>query len=272
MKPLLIGSLSAVIVVGFSGLSMAGAFEGVIHIEETDDESVTQQKWFIKGDKLRFESLAQDEEKTFMVFDAKKKIMYSVQPEGKSYLEMPFESLGEGMGKVMEETIVTRTGKTDKVAGYTCEIYRSKDTSDGSTGEMCVAKGLGNAAMFGLTGSEAGRDSVFPRWMRNIFKDGGFPLRGSERDANGKVESRWVAIKVEKRRLEDSLFVVPVGYAKIDMSSMMKKMQQAQDEQQAPTRGPGKAGHKESGPQEDLDMDALMKQFGDAMKKQGEGK
>ena len=88
------------------------------------------------------------------------------------------------------------------MAGYTCEIYRSKDTSDGSTGEMCVAKGLGTAAMFGLTGSR-GRPRL------------GVPPRP------------------------------------------------------APTRGPGKAGQEKSGP---LDMDALMKQFGDAMKKQGEGK
>ena len=68
-------------------------------------------------------------------------------------------------------------------------------------------------AMSGLTGSEVGRDSVFRRWMRDIFKEGGFPLRGSDRDANGKVESRWVATKVETRHLKDSLFVVPVGYA-----------------------------------------------------------
>ncbi len=109
MKPLLITALSAVIGVGLSGLSMAGDFEGVIHIEETSDESVAQQQWFIKGEKLRFESVVPDEEKTFMVFDAKEKIMYNVQPERKSYLEMPLEGLAEGMGKVMDETVVTRT-------------------------------------------------------------------------------------------------------------------------------------------------------------------
>jgi len=272
VKPLRIGALCAVIGVGFSGLGMAVEFEGVIHIEETDDESVTQQTWFIKGDKLRFESVAQDEEKTFMIFDAKKKILYSIEPEKKSYIEIPLESLGDGMERATEGMVITRTGKTDKVAGYACEIYRSKDASDGSTGELCVAKGLGNAAMSGLTGSEVGGDSVFRRWMRDIFKEGGFPLRGTDRAADGKVESRWVATKVEKKHVDDSLFVVPAAYAKIDMSSIFKKMQKAQDEQHASPRGPSKEGQEKPGPQEDLDMDALMKQFGDVMKKQGEGK
>ena len=42
VKPLLIGALSAMIGVGFPRLAVAGDFEGVIDIEETDDESVAE--------------------------------------------------------------------------------------------------------------------------------------------------------------------------------------------------------------------------------------
>ena len=58
--------------------------------------------------------------------------------------------------------MVTRTGKNDKAAGCSCEIYHTKDKSDGSTGELRIARGSGTAAMFEMMSAQAGSPSLLP--------------------------------------------------------------------------------------------------------------
>lgn len=58
--------------------------------------------------------------------------------------------------------MVTRIGKNDKAAGCSCEIYCAKDKSDGSTGELRIARGIGTAAMFGMMSAQAGGSSLLP--------------------------------------------------------------------------------------------------------------
>lgn len=51
------------------------------------DGTTTQQQWFLKGNKLRFEEAGSGAEKGAMIFDAKKKVMYSLQHDEKVYME-----------------------------------------------------------------------------------------------------------------------------------------------------------------------------------------
>jgi ketosteroid isomerase-like protein len=41
--------------------------------------------------------------------------------------------------------------------------------------------------------------------MRELFKDGGFPIKGVDRDAKGNEEARWEVVTIEKKSLDDRL-------------------------------------------------------------------
>jgi len=51
-----------------------------------------------------------------------------------------------------------------------------------------------------------------------MFKDGGFPIKGVDRDDHGKEEVRWEAVKIEKQRLDEKLSLPPADYKEHDMA------------------------------------------------------
>jgi hypothetical protein len=81
-----------------------------------------------------------------------------------------------------------------------------------------MAKEIGSAALLGMTSAQAGGASLWPGWMREMFKDGGFPIKGVDRDGYGREEARWEAVTIEQRPLADRLFVPPPDYEKQEMA------------------------------------------------------
>ncbi len=201
-----------------AGIATAGDFEGIIVLSETSEGTTVQRRWFLKGDRLRFEETGPDAENNAMIFDAKKKVMYSLLHDERMYLEISTAESSKGAPEAIDDIVVMKTGASDKAAGYTCEIYRTNDKSDGSTGEVCMARGISNAALSGMMSAQAGGASLLPVWMQEMFKDGGFPIKGVDRNGQGKEEARWEAVTIEKKHLEDKLFVPPAGYHKQDMT------------------------------------------------------
>lgn len=204
-----------------AGVAAAADFEGIIVLNETSEGTTVQQQWFLKGDRLRFEEIGQDAEKGAMIFDAKKKVMYSLRHDDKVYLEISTAETPNAAPEAIEDIVVMKTGAKDKAAGYPCEIYRTTDKSDGSTGEVCMARGIANAAMSAMMSAQAGSTSLLPAWMQEMFKDGGFPIKGLDRDGQGKEEARWEAITIEKKHLDDKLFLPPPDYKKQDTTVIM---------------------------------------------------
>ncbi len=200
-----------------ASVAAAGEFEGMIVMKETSDGTTTQQVWYLKGDRLRFEEAGQDAEKSAMIFDAKKKVMYSLQHDDKIYLEIPLADSSTAAPDAMEDMLVKKTGSSENVAGHTCEVYRTTDKTDGSTGEVCMARGITSVAMSALMGVQAGSAALLPARIQEMFKDGGFPVKGVSRNGQGKEDVRWEAVKVEKKRLDDTLFAPPAHYKKQDM-------------------------------------------------------
>jgi len=215
MRTVMLGLAGGVLLTAVAAVVSASGFEGLMLLNETSDGTTMQQQWFLKGDKLRFEETGPDAETGAMIFDAKKKVMYSLQH-------------GE------KDVVVIKTGKRDQAAGYPCEIYHTKDKSDGSTGELCIARGIGNAAMLGMMSAQAGGGSLLPGWMRELFKDGGFPIKGVDRDAKGNEEARWEVVTIEKKSLDDALFLPPADYKKQDMAVIRQQSGDAMKEGRSP--------------------------------------
>lgn len=215
MRAVMAGMLGGILL---AGIAAADDFEGIIVLHETSDGTTVQQQWFLKGDRLRFEESGQDVEKGAMIFDAKKKLMYNLRHDDKIYLEISTTERSKVAPDGPDDTVVVKTGTSDKAAGYTCEIYQTTNKSDGSTGEVCMARGIGNAALSGMMSAQAGGASLLPAWMQEMFRDGGFPVKGVDRSSQGKEEARWEAVKIERKRLDDTLFLPPADYQKQEMT------------------------------------------------------
>lgn len=100
------------------------------------------------------------------------------------------------------------------MAGYAVEIYHAQDKSDGSIGELYIARGIGSAAMFGDDGCASGRVlAVAGMDARNVqrrrLSDQG---RGSRRSGE-----RRDTMGIEKKPLDEKQFFPAADYWKNDM-------------------------------------------------------
>lgn len=194
--------------------SFAAAFEGVITLKETSGDETETRTFYFKGEKMRVD----DGDAEFSVWDAKKKDGFFVDRDDHTYTTMIWSDLGVADAKsVLDDITVTKTGKNGKIAGYSCEGYVAKDKSDGSMSELCIAKGLSNAALYGVLADEASSRGGYPSWFRDFLKDGGFPLRQIDYDETGKEESRSEVTKIDAKRLDDGLFHPPAGFKKLEL-------------------------------------------------------
>jgi hypothetical protein len=115
---------------------------------------------------------------------------------------------------------IEKTSKKDTVAGYTCDIWNITD-SDGKKAEICAAEGI---TWFDL--SDIGWSSPELTAAAAISDLNHFPLRVVAYTAAGVEETRMEAQKIEKKKLDDTRFVVPADYKVMDLSAMMGGMMQ----------------------------------------------
>lgn len=86
-----------------------------------------------------------------MVRDAAKKEGFMADSKKRTVVVMPWrDGKPEETKRMFENMTVTTTGKSNKVAGYACEIYLSKNQDDNSTGEICITKGISNVRCMGF--------------------------------------------------------------------------------------------------------------------------
>lgn len=215
---LLAVALLGLLWVGYPSLVVAGSFEGVVVMKRSSDGEVSRHKTYFKGEKMRADG---ERDGDYMVWDSTTQEGFVVESHERSMMILSRNHLkSEDVKKMFEGTAVTKTGKRRKVAGYPCEIYVGKD--DDGTSEVCIAKGISNAAFYGLLSSDPAGGGGYPFWIRDIIKDGGFPLREIERDESGKEASREEAIHIKAQRLDDSLFAPPAGYRTRESAPIMK--------------------------------------------------
>jgi hypothetical protein len=160
----------------------------------------------------------------YVLMDASVGKMTSVMPAQKVYMTVDMKAMGEQMkqrdpgnraGKI------TKTGKTETIAGHKCEHYLIGERQDT---DMCAAKGLGvflggGAGGPGILASLPGGEAY-----EQFAKDGFLPLKVTSLKS-GKEVVVMEATSVEKKKLDDGLFAVPAGYTEVDMGKMMQQRQ-----------------------------------------------
>jgi hypothetical protein len=126
----------------------------------------------------------------------------------RAYMEMPIGDASSSVAaKAPVDAKITLTGRMDTVAGYACEHVTV--ASAAQTVDICLAKGLGGYVN-PLASMQRGSE---PAWQRLLTVDGGFPLKVTMPDGSIPLE----VVKIEKKRLANDLFSVPLDYTKMAM-------------------------------------------------------
>ncbi len=263
----------------------AGDFEGVIRMNSSHVDTGTSgtMTWYLKGDRGRMEMSRMDGQAQVMLFDGKTRMMQMGLPGQKSYMEISLEGdRGDHLKELLDTQSVERIGKTEKIAGYSCEVWRITDKEHHrAKSELCVAKGFGKAATFWIDPKEARRSSQ-PSWVKQLVEEGGFGLRSIQYDEAGKESVRMEVASIEKKTLDASLFAFPADWAKHDMSGFQERMKAMREqktegganvskmieEMKKRKAARGKTGETPGGDEQPAEMKELMKQLGEAMKKQ----
>jgi hypothetical protein len=221
----------------FSGLApivsaQVGAFEGVVVYKMIGTGENMEMTQMYKGTKSRTE-LSSKGQSGAMIMDAATGTMTTLIAPQKMYMVMDFRKMGEALqgltggrgdaGKAAagQAPSIKATGRTEMVAGYTCEWYVMGEKGES---EVCAAKGIG-IFMFGQSPMGRGSSSMGSlaalgsnAELMKTFKDGFFPLKMAQ-VKGGKTQVVMEATKVEKKSLDASLFVPPPDYTEMKMPS-----------------------------------------------------
>ncbi len=202
----------------------AQGFEGVVVWQVAQGQGTMTQMY--KGTKVRTE-MNQGGREGVMLLDNTMTTMTMIMPQQKMYMTMDLKGMAAmgGPSHDMDHTPpkITATGKTETIAGRTCEIYRYAEAAGKpETMEMCVAKGMGFFMMgqgpMGGGGGPLGnlaKAAANPEYAK-LYKDGFFPLRLSQLEG-GTPKLMMQAQSVEAKSLDASLFTVPAGFSEMKM-------------------------------------------------------
>lgn len=186
-----------------------------------------------KGSQVRMDMSGDRGGSGAMIMNGETGDMTMIMAERKMYMTMNMKGMAEKME--MEHKTerkppkITDTGKTETIAGKTCEVYRyAKEEGQPETMEMCVAKGMGyfmGGARGPMGGGRGGEGSMAAEIASNpeyqkLYKDGFFPLRVSRIDG-GTVKNEMLATKIDQSAVPASAFEVPAGYTEMKMPAGM---------------------------------------------------
>lgn len=190
-------------------------------------------KYAIKGARTRVETqLSQGSAQTgVMLMDLSSGTQTMLMPQTKTYMTMNWGEMAEKMADkdIPDDAFkATTTGKTETVAGFTCQHWLIGDKQDT---DVCLAQGLG---YFGGGGQSGGildrlknlalKEKMKAQLAANaefakFAESGAFPLKMSQIE-NGQSKTIMEVTSVERKSLDDSLFTVPADYRKMEIPGM----------------------------------------------------
>lgn len=194
----------------------AQTFEGAISMTLTGDNGrsipLTYQ---LRGGKIRYD-MAGPAGQVGVVFDPVAQKMLVIMAAQRMVMEndLPAPTAPAAKSAGAAPT-VSRTGRTETIAGYKCEHILITD-SDGSVVDACITSEIGGAFQMPGAGNPMAQRAQ-PGWTNQLGRDA-FPLKIQRGD---KVVLE--VTKVEKKGVDASLFEAPPDYQKMSMPGMMKR-------------------------------------------------
>jgi hypothetical protein len=225
-----------------SGTSLLAGFEGRIQLAVKGRLGAGQAQpmaldlaILVKNGKLRADlppgvAPGQDVGPAYVLVEADAKKVYAVMESKKQALLIDLEKLapqleamskgvtggsaGAGGTSAKPMPSGTRTGKEEKVAGYTCQIWEV--THEGTKMELCVMKDENAWMKF--------PEAALPpqlSWAKELADGRHVPLRYVAYGPDGKETGRVEVTSVEKTALPATDFEVPKGFVIVSFDQMM---------------------------------------------------
>jgi hypothetical protein len=232
--------LTALCLIGCSsspGTSPGTSFEGEITAklaEELDSNNMklkldyNNMSFKIKANLFRLE-FSNNQGKVGLsgatIMDLKSGIQRTINAEEKTYSELDmtkFKIPVDDDAEAKNFPKITRTGKTETIAGYTCEYYQFGDQEKL---DFCLTKGLGyipsgNDYRGGLINYFNNKGLHKPLEtdpeFKKLVESGAFPLKITYEE-NGQVKTYMEVTRIDRKSLADSLFQVPADYKKVEL-------------------------------------------------------
>jgi hypothetical protein len=189
-------------------------FEGTISMHVAGDGGGgTDVDYSIKGDHVRMDVMT-GAMALYMIGENGRMTM--VVPARRMYMEQPAPSPA-AQERAASKLSIKATGRTETIAGYTCEHYTITD-ADQVGYDACLTKELGNflaptnpMARGMSRGAVDASTDILAR-----LGGGAFPLKVEKLGGGRTLE----VTKIEKKPLSESMFTVPADFTKFDMGAM----------------------------------------------------
>lgn len=156
-----------------------------------------------------------------MIIRRDKGVIWTILDAMKMYMEMSLKQ-AEDMAKSMQkDTLVPtikKTGKTQKILGYTCQEVVV--TTSNMTATLWTTTEL--SALFESMQWLNSSTSAQPRWMQEVDKMKLLSLKTHSEKTNGDVLDMEIT-GIEKKNIDDAQFQIPAGYRKQEMPAGMGK-------------------------------------------------
>jgi hypothetical protein len=163
----------------------------------------------MKGTKIRTETKGIVAMVSITDMEAKKS--WTIDNTARTYTEIDLGKLSSASSATVKSTAKARKlGKSDTVAGYSCDLWEVTDATMDT--QLCMASGLSMLAL-GLSGPFSAFARGNDAWGEVLSH--GFPLRIVMTDPGGKPIAKMEATRIDKRSVPDSEFAVPAGYTKL---------------------------------------------------------
>lgn len=202
----------SVLTTGMLSFGAQAQFEGVVDFEKNVGNVSVNYRYFIKGDHIRIEEVADDGAiEGIQLIDLSKNTMYAISPEQKLYMEAPNRRpAGEF------EVKVERTGKTREILGKKCKEIVVTSTNKDRKIIYWVTKGDYDFFIPMLKAlNRKENQSLFFQKIDNI--DGFFPMLSQEYIlSTNRLVSELKTRKVKAEATDATIFEIPSDYKKFE--------------------------------------------------------
>ncbi len=193
--------------------SFGQSFEGVIDFRKTNLAEKTYYSYTVKGNKVRIDEKTEDGATIIatLLVDLSSKEVLALSHDRKLYMTREAKTTDRVAGSPK----VIRSGNHRFIGESDCEQWRVKNEADNTEISYWVYKG--NYDFFlPLLGILGRKDRFATYYLAIPDREGYFPVDAVERDAQRNEKGRLEVIKIEKKKLDDNLFVVPQSYMLVE--------------------------------------------------------
>lgn len=204
-------SLGGILILSSSSV-FSQQFEGIINFRRTYGKDTTLYNYFVKDGNVRIEEI----NKTGQVVGVqlifpKINAVRALSPERKMYIEVAQNPPIQNTGAAPE---IIKGTNTKDVAGVKCTQWRVKNTEKNTEVTYWVAKGFDFFEPYLKTLNRKEKASTFFLQIDGI--KGFFPLETVERTLLREEVGTFAVSKLEKKKLDNKLFMIPADYKKFE--------------------------------------------------------